>query len=107
MIDVINKVDLLETRPQWPGAFFISAKNGEGIDALLEEVKRQIRGVQRRMRVQIPYAQGALTSMLHTGGSVLSEEYTDAGVVIEAMADNTLYGRLAAKLGEDALVWLE
>ena len=107
MIDVVNKVDLLETRPQWPGAFFISAKTGEGVAALLEEVKRRIRGVQRRLRVQIPYAQGALTSMLHSSGGVLSEEYTDSGVVIEAMAVDALYGRLAARLGGDALAWLE
>ena len=107
MIDVVNKVDLLENRPEWPGAFFISAKTGEGVEALLEEVKRRIRGVQRRLRVQIPYAQGALTSMLHSSGSVLSEEYTDSGAVIEAMADDALYGRLAARLGEDALTWLE
>ena len=34
-IDVINKIDLLQTPPQWPGALPISAKTGEGIDALL------------------------------------------------------------------------
>jgi len=107
MIDVINKVDLLETLPQWPGAMPISAKTGEGIDALLEEIKRQIRGVQRKLRVVIPYAQGGLTSMLHASGAVLSEEYTDTGVVIEAMADDQLYGRLAAKLDKKALTWLE
>ena len=45
--------------------------------------------------------------MLHESGSVLSEEYTDTGVVVEAMADDALYGRLAAWLGEDALTWLE
>lgn len=106
-IDVINKVDLLESLPQWPGAMPISAKTGEGIDALLDEIKRQIRGVQRKLRVSIPYAQGALTSMLHSSGAVLCEEYTDTGVVIEAMADDQLYGRLASKLGEKALVWLE
>ncbi len=34
--------------------------------------------------------------------------YTDdSGAVIEAMADDALYGRLAARLGEDALTWLE
>lgn len=106
-IDVINKVDLLESLPQWPGAMPISAKTGEGIDALLDEIKRQIRGVQRKLRVSIPYAQGALTSMLHSSGAVLCEEYTDTGVVIEAMADDQIYGRLASKLGEKALVWLE
>ena len=45
--------------------------------------------------------------MLHSSGSVLSEEYTDTGMVMEAMADDMLYGRLAAKLGESALSWLE
>ncbi len=107
MIDVINKVDLLESKPQWPGAHLISAKTGEGVEQLLEEIKRQIRGVQRRLRVSIPYAQGALTSMLHCSGNVLSEEYTDTGVVIEAMADDQIYGKLASKLGEKALIWLE
>lgn len=107
MIDVINKVDLLDTKPQWPGAHFISAKTGDGIEELLEEIKRQIHGVQRRLRVMIPYAQGALGSMLHSNGSVLSEEYTDTGTVIEAMADDELYGKLASKLGEKALTWLE
>jgi len=107
MIDVINKVDLLETLPQWPGAMPISAKTGEGIEALLEEIKCQIRGVQRKLRVEIPYAHGALTSMLHASGAVLSEEYTDTGVVVEAMADDQLYGRLAAKLDIKALTWLE
>jgi len=63
--------------------------------------------VQRRLRVEIPYAQGALGSMLHSHGSVLSEEYTDTGMVIEAMADDELYGKLASKLGEKALAWLE
>lgn len=106
-IDVINKVDLLESKPQWPGAHLISAKTGEGVEQLLEEIKRQIRGVQRRLRVSIPYAQGALTSMLHSSGNVLSEEYTDTGVVIEAMADDQIYGKLASKLGEKALIWLE
>ena len=107
MIDVINKVDLLESRPQWPGAHFISAKTGEGIEELLEEIKRQIRGVPKKLRVTIPYAQGSLTSMLHSQGCVLAEDYTDTGVVIDAMADDELYGKLASRLGEKALTWLE
>ena len=106
-IDVINKVDLLAERPQWPGAFYISAKTGEGIPQLLEEVRRQIRGVQRKLRVTIPYAQGAWVSTIHSEGSVLSEEYTDQGVVLEALVDDALHGRLAAGLGTDALVWAE
>ncbi len=107
MIDVINKVDLLDDMPQWPGALPISAKTGEGMDALLEAIKKKLRGVQRKLRVSIPYAQGALLSMLHSTGAVVSEEYTDIGMIVEAMGDDELYGRLASKLGEGALQWME
>ena len=105
-IDVINKVDLMEKTPEWPGAIPISAKTGEGIEALLEEIKRRLRGVQRLLRVLIPYAQGGLLAMLHEGAQVTAEEYTDSGVAVEAMADEQIAGRLAAKLGAQALTWL-
>ena len=105
-IDVINKIDRIETVPQWPGALGISAKTGEGIDALLEEISRQIKGVQRTVRVEIPYAQGSLLSMLHESANVLSEEYNERGTLIEAMVDDQLAGRLAGKLGSEALEWL-
>ena len=107
MIDVINKVDLLETLPQWPGAMPISAKTGKGLEELLEQIKKQILGVQRKLRVSIPYAQGSVLSMLHGSGAVLSEEYGDNGMIVDVLADDELYGRLGAKLGQDALVWLE
>ena len=48
-----------------------------------------------------------MLSMLHGSGSVIAEEYTDTGMLVDVMADDELYGRLAAKLGKDALVWLE
>ena len=107
MIDVINKVDLLETLPQWPGAIPISAKTGAGLEELLDQIKKQILGVQRKLRVTIPYAQGAVLSMLHGSGAVLSEEYGDTGMIVDVLADDELYGRLSAKLGQDALAWLE
>ncbi|MBQ2991628.1 MAG: GTPase HflX [Clostridia bacterium] len=107
MIDVINKVDLLAEAPQWPGAIAISAKTGEGIELLLEEIKKKIRGVQRKLRVSIPYAQGSLLSMLHSTGSVIHEEYMDTGMIVDAMGDDELYGRLSAKLGEKAILWME
>ncbi len=107
MIDVINKVDLLETLPQWPGAIPISAKTGKGLDELLDQIKKQILGVQRKLRVNIPYAQGSVLSMLHGSGAVLAEEYGDNGMIVDVLADDELYGRLSAKLGQDALIWLE
>lgn len=102
-IDVINKVDLLKELPKWPGAIPVSAQNGDGLENLLEEIKRQLRGIQKHIRLQIPYQMGGLLSMLHDSALVLKEEYGDCGICMEAMADDEVLGRLAAKLGENAI----
>ena len=107
MIDVINKVDLLSSLPQWPGALPISAKTGDGLEALLDAIREKLSGVQRPLRAEIPYAQGALISMLHKDAKVISEEYTDTGTVVTAMADDELFGRLSAKLGPNAVSWVQ
>lgn len=106
MIEVINKIDRLDSVPQWPGALGISAKTGEGVEALLEEISRRIKGVQRTVKVLIPYTQGSLLSMLHEGANVLKEEYNEHGILIEAMVDDQVGSRLAVKLGSEALEWL-
>ena len=105
-IDVVNKIDRMQTPPQWPGAIQISAKTGEGLDNLLAAIGRQLRGIARPARVTIPYAQGGLLSTLHEEANVLSETYEDTGVCVEAMLDEHTAGRIAARLGSDALTWL-
>ena len=97
----------MQTPPQWPGALEISAKTGEGIDELLAEIAKRLRGIQRPARVLVPYAQGGMLSTLHEEASVLSEEYGEAGVSVEAMLDEQLARRIAARLGGDALTWLD
>ncbi len=106
VIDVINKVDLIQQMPQWPGALPVSAKTGQGLDALLSAIRKKLRGVSRPLRALIPYAQGGLLAELHSEAKVISETYTDTGIAVEAMADEQLYGRLQRKLGEKALSWI-
>ena len=106
MIDVINKADLPGvTANEWPGAIAISAKKGEGLDALLEAIRLKLRGTARPMRAVIPYVQGGLLAKIHADGQVLGEEYTAEGIDVTALADEQLFGRLAAQLGEQAVMW--
>ena len=106
MIDVINKADLPGvTANEWPGAIAISAKKGEGLDALLEAIRLKLRGAARPMHAVIPYAQGGLLAKIHADGQVLGEEYTAEGIDVMALADEQLFGRLAAQLGEQAVTW--
>ena len=59
------------------------------------------------VRVEIPYMQGNLISLLHDGANVLKEEYNERGILIEAMVDDQVASRLALKLGSEALEWLD
>lgn len=106
-IDVINKVDLLEHTPEWPGAIAISAKTGEGTGALLEEIRRRLHGMLRPVRVVIPYAQGGLLALLHEEAHVTRETYTDRGMEVDALASGEIVSRLTAKLGAAAVTPLE
>ena len=85
----------------------IAKTTGEGIEELLEEIKRQIRGVQRKLRVMIPYAQSALLSTLHDGGRVMEEEYMAEGTRVKAMLDDMTKAMLIRKLGVDAVQAVE
>ena len=87
----------------WPGALPISAKTGEGLDVLLDEIRKKLMGIQRPVRVTIPYAQGSVLSMVYEEGRVIKEEYTDVGTVVDVMIDEQTYGRLVSRLGENAL----
>ena len=70
-----------------------------------ECIRLELRGVSRPMKVVIPYAQGGLLAKIHRDGQVLSEEYAADGIEVCAMADEQLFGQLAAQLGEHAVVW--
>lgn len=106
-IDVINKVDLMEKTPGWPGAIAISAKTGEGLGELLEEIRRKLHGVQRPVRAVIPYAQGGMLALLHDGANVTRETYTDSGIEVEALASEEIISRLSSKLGAGAVTFPE
>lgn len=106
-IDVINKVDLLDETPQWPGAVAVSAKTGAGLEELLEEIRRKLHGIQKPIRVAIPYAQGGLLALLHEEANVTRELYTDSGIELEALASEEIISRLTSKLGTGAVTPLE
>ena len=42
----------------------------------------------------MPYAMGGMVDMLHTQAKVLSIGYAADGIAVEAVLDETLYGKL-------------
>lgn len=83
---VFNKVDLTREeepeqldmlRERFPGALFISALHGSGIDSLLEAVENALAELQTRVVVRLPYSEGALISRFYELAIVEKEAHTD------------------------------
>lgn len=101
VVGVLNKCDLLDSDLFTPSSVTgadicvrISAKTGEGIDALLDAVAETAPGKKQKFTVCIPYSEGALVSTLHETEKVISEEYTENGTKMTLLADARLYERL-------------
>lgn len=104
VITVLNKCDLLDDSlmtQDFQGYLKISAKTGEGIDALLQAVDDNLPVRMKRVKLLLPFDKAGLVSEIRGSGTLLSEEYTADGVAVEAVVDEILYARLRDYLTED------
>jgi GTPase len=96
----VNKIDatsaetILRLRRALPGAIFVSARTGEGIDALLAEVERLIPRPALELRVCVPYDRGSLVSRVHDQGEVLDEDHTPEGTALHVRVGAALAAEL-------------
>lgn len=90
---MVNKVDaasdlmLAKLRHGLPGAVFVSARTGEGIDALrrrMAELAELSKPTDALVDVVIPYDRGDLVARVHAGGRVQQEEHNADGTRIRA-----------------------
>lgn len=91
VVTVLNKCDLIEESiPEDDKTVKISAKRGEGIDRLLRVTAANLPESARRMKLLLPYDKAGLSARLRENGKVFSEEYTENGVLIDALVDKML-----------------
>lgn len=102
---LLNKIDLLAPEDHdtvlvpkaglFDGyeALRISAKTGEGFDALFETLRGKIFRGHVRVHMLIPYAEGAVYSYLCDHHHVMQTEYVEAGTLIEVELDAKDYQR--------------
>lgn len=101
-VTVFNKVDLLDDPTQarrlvaeWEDSVAVSALDGTGIPDLLELLSKRVQHRLGRVRALVPYDQSALVEACYRNGRVLSCEYGEEGILIEAELNQELRGRLA------------
>ena len=87
ILTVFNKIDLLNEPAREdmrhiadPQAIFISAKTGEGFEALLAAIERELISQYTQITVMLPFEQGQLRSLFHERGKVQRTESTADGI---------------------------
>lgn len=91
VVTVLNKCDLLsENIPEDSTTVKISALKSQGIDRLLEVIAANLPETARRMKLLLPYDRAGLSEKIRENGKVFSEEYTENGVLVDALVDQLL-----------------
>ena len=98
-IEAINKCDIADPPPSFPGAILISAKTGQGLDDLKDAIAEAIQETYVPVTFMIPFSRYGILSEIHAAGRVISETHTDEGTEITVMISGEDAGRLARKYG--------
>lgn len=92
VINVLNKCDLVPEVLDFPligRSVHISAATGFGIDELLSEISKALPKTRSRVTLLIPFARAGLAGELRKHGVVETEEYTENGIKITTVAENS------------------
>ena len=93
---VFNKADLVSDgvqvrlRGMVQGALLVSARTGQGIDALQEAIASMLPKPDVEFVGVIPYSRGDLVSRIHLAGRVLATEYVEEGTSLRALVREDL-----------------
>lgn len=93
LIEVLNKIDLLESDEQqrvltakkrreneWP----VSAKTGQGLDQLLYKIQEDLSASNTTVCLMIPVQDGATLARLYRGGCILERRDTESHIMVKA-----------------------
>jgi GTP-binding protein HflX len=98
---VINKVDAADERMLArlgrlePGAIFVSARTGAGLEELRAVVADRLPRPDIAVDVLVPYDRGDLIARVHNEGEVLATEHTGTGTRLHARVPGALAGALS------------
>ena len=96
VVTVLNKCDLLtENIPEDDSTVKISTKKAQGIDRLLQVVAANLPETAKRMKLLLPYDKAGFTAKLRENGKVFTEEYTETGVLVDALVDQMLIKQMS------------
>ena len=94
-IRVFNKCDAyFGILPHGENTVCVSAKTGEGTDDLIAMIASVLDQGRHRVRLLLPYAEAGILDVLNREAILEKQEYTEEGIVIEAVVTEDLFGRV-------------
>ena len=94
-IRVFNKCDAyFGILPHGKDIVCLSARSGEGADVLVKKLAEMLDKGKRQVKLVLPYSAGNIVDLLKREAQVLSMEYTDAGMELEAVVTPEVFGRV-------------
>lgn len=91
-----NKADLVTPAdiPVGGDVVALSARSGAGCQELLQAIEGALNHARHHVVMTLPYSMGGQVETLHNNARVIGVEYSAEGIVVEAILDDILYGRL-------------
>jgi GTP-binding protein HflX len=104
IITLFNKVDKLSPEEvalvkdlKADRNIYASALTGEGLDKLAAAIEEILREQKVYIRQTFSYDKAGVVGMIHKYGEVLTEEYLDDGIFVEAYVPRSVSGRIDGK----------
>ncbi len=101
MIIAFNKIDKEDINYPLPDAkkYFesaeISAQNGLGLEELKTTIEKTLQSLRTPLKVLIPFADGSMSSFVHSKCEIIKEEYVETGTFFEVYANEDVAGMLS------------
>ena len=97
VIYAYNKCDMLDGAARFmdENSVLISAKSGQGIDALLDVIDSVVKRTKQPVKLKIPYTEQGILSLLYNAYTVNSVEYLDDGILVDVTLDARGKGQYA------------
>lgn len=91
-----NKADLVSPAdiPVGEDVVALSARSGAGCQELLQAIEGALNHARHHVVMTLPYSMGGQVETLHNNARVIGVDYSAEGIVVEAILDDILYGRL-------------
>jgi GTP-binding protein HflX len=96
---VFNKADLASEGHvdrllgQHPGSLAMSARSGEGVDALLQVAGDRLRALHEVIELAVPYERGDVLAAIHREGEVLVEQAAEGAMRLRVRFDDAARSR--------------